>query len=79
MEIKESIFIRVNADKELPNEVGNYLTTIEYPDGTLVVKKIFFTKEFKLRNGRKNCKVINWFKRIEINEDLYQKIIKENF
>ena len=78
METKESIFIRINTDTELPKESGNYLATLEYSDGTLMVKKVFFIKEFKLRNGRKNCKVINWFKRIEIDEDLYQKIIKQD-
>ena len=39
------------------------------PNGTLVIKKVFFLKEFKLNNGRKKCKVINWFKRIEIDDE----------
>ena len=78
METKESIFIRINTDIELPKDPGNYLATLEYPNGTLVIKKVFFLKEFKLNNGRKKCKVINWFKRIEIDDELYQKILEKD-
>ena len=78
METKESVFIRINTNIELPKESGNYLVTLEYPNGTLVIKKAFFLKEFKLNNGRKKCKVINWFKRIEIDDELYQKILEKD-
>lgn len=78
MENKKSIFIRVSPEECLPEKHGNYLVTLEYPNKSLVVKKAFFINEFKLRNGTKNCKIINWFKRIEINNELYEKIVKEN-
>ena len=58
METKESVFIRINTNIELPKESGVYLVTLEYPNGTLVVKKVFFLKEFKLNNGRKNVRLL---------------------
>ena len=72
-----SVFIRINTEIELPQDNRNYLVTIEYPDGTLSVKKVYFFNNFKLKGGKKNCKVINWFKRIELNEDLYRIIAEQ--
>ncbi len=75
--MKNSVFIRVDPNEELPKTSGNYLATLQNPaNGTLVVKKAFFcSKEFKLKNGRKNWKVVNWFKRVEVETYIYSLIL----
>jgi len=74
--MENSVFIRVNIEDELPTKSGNYLCTIKYPDGTLTVKKVFYLNEFKLRNGKKKCTIVNWFKRITVSDELFKQLNK---
>lgn len=78
--MERSVFIRIPIEERIPTVNGNYLTTLEYPDGKLVVKKAFFIDgRFVLKNGKKLSKVVNWFYRIPIEENEYQTLLEKIF
>ena len=77
--MERSIFIRIPIEERKPTVNGNYLTTLEYPDGQFVVKKSFFVDgRFILKNGKRSAKVVNWFYRIPIEESEYQSLLEKN-
>jgi len=74
---ERSVYVRIELEDKLPSNNGNYLTTIEYPDGKFLVKKSFYCAgKFKLKAGRRDAKVVNWFKRVVISEEDYQVMVK---
>jgi hypothetical protein len=78
--MERSIFVRIPIEERTPTVNGNYLVTLEYPDGRFIVKKAFFMGgRFILKDGKKFCKVVNWFYRIPIEENEYQALMEKIF
>jgi hypothetical protein len=75
-----SIFVRTPIEERSPIVNGNYLVTLEYPDGKFIVKKAFFLDgRFRLKDGKKFAKVVNWLYRLPIEENEYQAIVEKMF
>jgi len=77
MKTDNSILIKVDVNEQLPKENRNYLVILQYPNKDIAVKKVFFHKEWKLKNGKKDCKVLQWFKKVTIDEELYKTLINK--
>lgn len=72
----KSIFLRVSLDEALPTQAGNYLVTLQRPNGITTVKKIFFLDgRFRLKDGNRHCRILNWFKRIDVDKDYFDRLL----